>query len=207
MAISTLVISGALIGLSVTAPIGPAAILCINRTLARGLPTGISTGAGASTVQAGYCSILLFSMHEAGPWLGDHRATLTLVGGVLMVLLGIRALNTQKKVVLERATPTGSLLVAYVSAVTFSVFNPMTLILLTGALAANLDVQLPKGSEIVFILGGLFCGSIAWWMFLTSATAVAGHRLNDRALITVNRAAASGLIGFGVLAIGRLVFA
>jgi putative LysE/RhtB family amino acid efflux pump len=182
-------------------------VLCINRTLARGLPVGISTGAGASTVHAGYCAIVLLGMHTAGPWLRHNNSTLSLVGAVLMIFFGLRLLSARRTVGTDGSIPHSSLLMAYFSAITFNAVNPMTLVLLTGSLGAVLGTQLLERSEIALVLAGLFCGSIAWWVFLSSATTMARKRLSDRVLMVVNRATAAGLIGFGVLALSRLMFA
>jgi putative LysE/RhtB family amino acid efflux pump len=182
-------------------------VLCINRTLARGLPVGISTGAGASTVHAGYCAIVLLGMHTAGPWLRHNNSTLSLVGAVLMIFFGLRLLSARRTVGTDGSIPHSSLLMAYFSAITFNAVNPMTLVLLTGSLGAALGTQLLERSEIALVLAGLFCGSIAWWVFLSGATTMARKRLSDRVLMVVNRATAAGLIGFGVLALSRLMFA
>ena len=65
--------SGTVIGLSIAAPVGPMAILCINRTLKAGMKAGISTGAGASTVHAAYASVVLLGLQQARPLLATCR--------------------------------------------------------------------------------------------------------------------------------------
>ena len=64
--------SGAVIGLSIAAPVGPMAILCINRSLNAGVTAGISTGAGASTVHTTYASVVLLSLRHVGPFLLNY---------------------------------------------------------------------------------------------------------------------------------------
>ncbi|KQT79632.1 hypothetical protein ASG51_02970 [Methylobacterium sp. Leaf465] len=48
--IATALPAGASRGLSIAAPIGPTSLLCIRRTLAGALPTGLATGLGVATV-------------------------------------------------------------------------------------------------------------------------------------------------------------
>ena len=75
--------SGVAIGLSVTIPIGPMAILCIHRTLNAGIRAGISTGAGASTVQVAYTSLVLLGFQHVGPFLSENREVMGLASAAI----------------------------------------------------------------------------------------------------------------------------
>jgi threonine/homoserine/homoserine lactone efflux protein len=204
MSNSALILAGAAIGLSVAAPIGPMGLLCINRTLARGVSTGISTGAGASTVQAGYGAVVLSGMHQVGPTLTKYSSTLSLLAAGTMLFFGIRLLMDRRAADSTPGAGSPSLLLAFGSAAAFNLINPMMLVLLTGSLAAVMGAGFPEGAQTLFVLTGLFAGSIFWWICLSFATAIARRRLDDRILVTVNRASAAAMIGFGLLAAARV---
>lgn len=85
--------SGVVIGLAIAAPIGPMAILCINRTLSAGIKAGISTRAGASTVTVAYASAVLLGLQQIGPFLATHRPLMGTVSAGLMLLFACRILH------------------------------------------------------------------------------------------------------------------
>jgi threonine/homoserine/homoserine lactone efflux protein len=193
-----------MIGLTIAAPIGPMAVLCINRTLNAGLIAGISTGAGASTVQLGYCSVVLFGLREAAPWLETNRGALSLFGAALMLLFAWRMLRPGPGLRRRRTRlQCGSALHNYVSAVLFNSVNPMLLILLISAVAAVIGTERPEGHTIRLILTGLCLGSMSWWVALSVTAASVRGRLSRDVLRLVNNTAALSLLGFGVIALSR----
>jgi len=52
----------------------------------------------------------------------------------------------------------------------------------------------------VFLVGGIFCGSMVWWIVLSSIVNRFRGRFNDRALLLMNRIAGLAIGGFGVAA-------
>ena len=123
--------SGAVIGLSIAAPVGPMALLCINRTLKVGIKAGIRTGAGASTVHAGYASVVLLGLQQAQPILATCRPVMSVLSAGLMLLFAWRILS--RKAAANSRSEADSVLRNYVSAIAFKCINPMLLVLLIGA--------------------------------------------------------------------------
>lgn len=197
--------TGALVGVSVAAPVGPMGMLCINRTLSQGMAVGVSTGVGASTVQVSYCCILLLGLHEVGPWLEGHKQVLGLLSGLLLLAFAWRLLRGR------RAQPGGqivtrrSMLAAYGTAVALNVFNPLSVMLLLAAIAATVGPTPPSGMDVVLLLGGLFVGSVLWWFCLSGAAALLRSRLDAKLLGLVNIAAGVALALSGVLTLVRTV--
>lgn len=195
------VISGALIGLSVAVPIGPMGMLCIHRTLAQGVWTGVGTGAGASTVHVGCGALLLSGLHQVGPWLHRHETAMHILGAALMLLFALRVLR--RRAVPGQRPPAGSVAAAYGSAVAFNCTNPMQPVLMLGAIAAVLGPATPAAPDINLVLAGLFAGSLAWWVALSTTIAVLRRRLNAAILRRVNILAAAALVGFGLASLLR----
>jgi arginine exporter protein ArgO len=52
----------------------------------------------------------------------------------------------------------------------------------------------------VFLVGGIFCGSMVWWIVLSIIVNRFRGRFNDRALLLMNRIAGIAIGGFGVAA-------
>jgi threonine/homoserine/homoserine lactone efflux protein len=98
---------GMLLGLAIAAPVGPIGVLCIRRTLAFGLWTGVMSGLGAATADAIYGSIAGFGLTVVADFLVAHAATLRWVGGLFLCYLGVTTFRTQPSAVVRSASGTG----------------------------------------------------------------------------------------------------
>lgn len=198
----TLILQGGLVGLSVTAPVGPMGVLCISRTLTQGITRGLATGAGAVTVQAGYALLLLLCLHQVEPWLTTNGALLSLGSALLMTALAIRLLRRPGPRPGHRAAA-GSLAAAYLSALAVNLLNPMLLVMLLGAVTVVFGADPPDPPDAALLVLGVCIGSAAWWTALSAATALLRTRLNAAVLRTLNRATAALLIAFSLVALAR----
>lgn len=195
------VTSGALIGLSIAAPIGPMGVLCINRTLANGMTIGVVTGLGASTVNICYGAIVFLGLSEVGPLIEHNRKLMSVFGATLMFLFSLRLLRARLAIRSSQIGATLPVLIAYGSAVVFNLSNPLTVVLLMGAVTSIFGSRAPTGSEIDFVLLGIFVGSALWWLCLSGTTSLLRDKLTPTALKSINRIAAAVLFGFGLLAV------
>ncbi len=83
---------GVLLGLSIAAPVGPIGVLTIRRTIGDGFRMGFATGLGAATADATYGLIAAFGLTAIMTLLTDHADLIRLVGGVMLLVIGGRAL-------------------------------------------------------------------------------------------------------------------
>ena len=195
--------SGVVIGLSIAAPIGPMAILCINRTLKSGLKAGISTGAGASTVHAAYASAVLLGLQQVRPLLATCRPVMSVVSAGLMLFFAWRILSRQARA--DCGPDAGSAFRNYASAVAFNSLNPMLLVLLVGAVGVVIGPEPPLGPPASMVLVGVFAGSVGWWIVLSAVTWTLRGRLSLAVTQGINCVAAAGMAGFAALSLTHLV--
>ncbi len=199
-----ILLSGAVIGLSISVPVGPMGVLCIRRSLTQGMLAGVMTGAGASTVQVFYCASLVTALRQIGPWLDVNRKGLSLFGAIMTILFAWSLLRTRQQTACSgRRARAVSLAAAYASAVALSLVNPMLLILLLGTTASIFGAKPPAGTAVGFLLLGQFAASLMWWVCLTAATALLRAQLSQGLLLRLNHAAAVALAGFGVVGLMR----
>jgi len=76
-----LLITGVVVGFLVAAPIGPVAVLGIQRTLLDGRLAGYATGVGAGLADAAFGALAVFSVAYVESFLIDHRPLVQFVGG------------------------------------------------------------------------------------------------------------------------------
>jgi len=188
---------GLAVGFSVAAPVGPIGILCIQRTLSHGRTAGFVTGLGAATADALYGCLAAAGVGVVTGALVAHQGALRLVGGLFLVYLGIRAALAPPPSTSPRPAGRG-LAGHYAQTFLLTISNPMTILSFAAMVAALGPSGLAATSapaSAIFI-GGVFLGSVAWWLFLAGLTGTLRAWLLPR-LRWVNIAAGVALVAFG----------
>ena len=190
-----------IIGIVVAAPVGAMGILCIQRTLAHGWRGGFATGAGIATADAMYAALAAFGVTAVAQWMVSYQAQLRIVGGLALLWLGWRAIRTPPAHDAAKAVDSTRLAPLYTSAVGLTLTNPLTIMAFAAIFAgAGLVTQAGSGSAVVVTLG-VACGSLSWWIALTSGVSAVRHAVSEKAMVIVNRISGGVLAAFGFLAI------
>jgi threonine/homoserine/homoserine lactone efflux protein len=199
-----LFLRGGLIGLSIAAPVGPIGVLCIRRTLAEGWSFGLVSGLGAATADAFYGCVAAFGLTFISAALVSHQLWLRLVGGVFLCYLGIRTLLAHPAEQ-ELSAQESSLVRAYGSTLFLTLTNPVT-ILAFAAIFAGLGLAEASGgySSAGLLVLGVFLGSAAWWLMLSSVVGLFRTRFSAAGLRWVNRISGIIILGFGVVALAGM---
>ena len=198
-------IKGIAIGFSIAAPVGPIGILCIRRTLAEGRAMGIASGFGAATADAIYGCVAGFGLIFISQFLIDQQIWLRIVGGIFLLYLGIKTFFVKNSEEVTQSAENG-LAGAYFSTFFLTLTNPMT-IMSFAAIFAGLGIVNASGdygSAIVLVLG-VFIGSVAWWLLLSSGAGFFQKRLNAKGLAWINRISGAIITGLGIFAITSLL--
>ena len=82
------ILKGFLIGVCASAPIGPIAILVIQKSLTKGHRAGFITGLGACLVDTVFAVIAIFALAFAQSFIEQNRELILLVGGLIVTILG-----------------------------------------------------------------------------------------------------------------------
>jgi threonine/homoserine/homoserine lactone efflux protein len=195
-----LFIKGLTLGFTIAAAVGPISLLVIRRTLAEGRVVGLASGLGVATADATYGGIAAFGLSAITDLLVDGRRILGLVGGLFLLWLAwktARAKPGSEAVVGERR---GGLPGAYLSILGLTLTNPMT-ILSFGALFAGLGVTGADATGSTLITVGVFGGSAAWWLLLTTVVGALRSRITPTWLRAINVVSGIVIGGFALLAI------
>jgi threonine/homoserine/homoserine lactone efflux protein len=194
-----LLIQGFGLGLSIAAPVGPIGVLCIRRTLADGRLAGLASGLGAATADAIYGSVAAFGLTAISSVLVEGQIWLKVLGGAFLIYLGARTFFASPA---ERAAEArgGGLLGAYGSTLLLTLANPLT-IFAFAAIFAGLGIgALGIGAALTLVLG-VFLGSAAWWLALSSGVSWLRAKFDAAAMRWVNRLSGLMILAFGILAL------
>jgi len=195
---------GLLIGFTVALGVGPLSLLTIRRTLGHGRVYGLASGSGIAAADASYGAVAAFGLSAVTALLVGIRSSLALVGGAFLVLLGVRTILAPPA---DHAAPDRErpgLAGAAVSIYGLTMTNPMT-ILSFAAIFAGFGLAGGSPIEAVLLVLGVFLGSMAWWLILTSIVAAFRSRLTPAILHAITRLSGVLLLLYGVVAIAVAV--
>ncbi len=198
---------GIIIGILISAPMGPIGMLVIQRTLSKGRWPAFFTGVGAALSDLAYCLLTGFCLSIITDFIDAHQFIIQVIGSIVLACFGIY---------LFRKNPTRALKAAGVAnapnywsdlvtgfLLTFS--NPLILFFIIGLFAQFSFIQ-PEYAVHHYILAFamIFAGAILWWYGITLLVGHLGRRINMRSLKLINR-----LIGLLLcaLSIGGVVMA
>lgn len=159
---------GLAIGLAIAAPVGPIGVLCIRRTFAEGRIAGFVTGLGAATADAMYGAVAAFGLTAISGFLLGFQDPLRVVGGLFLLALGVKTFFARPSAAAPRPQ-VGGFAAAWLATVVLTLANPATVLSFAAVFAgAGLGQQSYGTAEALAMVSGVFLGSAAWWLFLSS---------------------------------------
>ena len=207
----SLFVQGLIVGFCLAAPVGPIAALCVQRTIARSWKAGIVSGLGAAAADGLYGAVAAFGASIISGFLIEEHAWLQRVGGVILILLGLRLLFTRVQPREEAANGNGhdngngdpkrrGLTGYFFSTLVLTLTNPMTFVAFA-AIFTTLGIGATRGHSIltVELVGGVFSGSALWWTILCALAHAVRHHFDFRKLTVVNRATGVFVIAVGIV--------
>jgi threonine/homoserine/homoserine lactone efflux protein len=195
-----LLIGGIIAGLMIAMPVGPVNILCISRTIEAGWKSGVLSGLGAAAADMLYGGIAGFSITLVVQFVLREQFWIRFFGGILLVAIGISyffkrpaPLSAQKH---DRTSAYSDIRSTFLLTLT----NPTTVLSFLALLAALGMGDQRRWWSTVFLVAGIFCGSMVWWIVLSGIVNHFRDRFSDRNLLLMNRLAGLAIGGFGIAA-------
>lgn len=184
-----LLVKGLIVGVVVSAPLGPVGVLCIQRTLNKGRWYGFVTGLGASLSDISYALLTGYGMSFMDQFLTKNQILLQIIGSIMLFLFGVYTFrsNPVQSIRPLSSTP-GSYLHNFITAFFVTLSNPLIIFLFIG-LFARLSFVMP-GSPLGFQLVGyiaIVLGALSWWFGITYFVNKVRTRFNLRGIWMLNR--------------------
>jgi threonine/homoserine/homoserine lactone efflux protein len=199
MMVDVYFLKGLLIGFSLSIPVGPIALLCIRRTLARGLLSGLFSGLGAAVADAIYGAAAGFGVTFLANFLIRHDVVLRLIGGLFLCYLGVRTFRSVPPPNPVNHDEIG-LIRDFVSALFLTLTNPITMFAFAAVFAAAGVGQRADNywlSTFVLVLG-VTLGSALWWLLLTGGVSFLHGKITTGGLRVINMLSGSAISLFGI---------
>lgn len=177
----------------------------MQRTILKGWRAGVISGLGSAAADTLYGAVAGFSITFVIAFLERELAWIRLAGGILLAAIGavyfFKPPASLKKTSADESGPPAD----FHSTLLLTLTNPTTILSFLAVFAALGLAERRAWWLTSIMVGGIFCGSMAWWVILSSAVNQLRDRMTDRALRWMNRVAGLAIGGFGVVsfALGR----
>jgi len=184
---------GFILGVAIAAPVGPIGLLCIRRTLEHNQAVGFATGMGAAVADTIYGAIAAFGFSAALVFLAGHEMTFRLLGGLFLLIVALRTYFSKPPDTADDPPNARTCVGGFVTGLTLTLTNPVTVLAFVGLFAgAGLSGNLGFDEASILVLG-VFIGSAAWWLSLSSGVALVRHRISEERLVLINHCTAIAL--------------
>lgn len=184
------IIEGITIGLCTSIPVGPIAILIIQRTLQKGRMHGFTSGLGAATSDTFYALLAIVGLSVVLSFIEENKLIIQIIGSAIMVIFGVYIFFQNPAKNIEKSkTDKSSYWQEYLTAFFLTLSNPLMIFLYIGLFAQyNFISSESHFIEIAIGICSVFLGAALWWFLLTLLASVFRKRFNIRGLWILNKA-------------------
>ena len=192
-----LFIKGIAVGFAIAAPVGPVGILCIERSLTKGVFYGLASGMGAALADAIFGAIATFGVSFVADFLDRQQFWFQLAGSVLLLAMGVHAVVAKRQPPSARAE-TSDLAHDWATTFLLTITNPITIFSLTAVVVA---AGISTGTETLLggglVTAGVFLGSALWWTVLCGGVSFFHGQVPDAYLRWIRKVSGGIMLFFG----------
>ena len=203
------IIKGFVVGMCASMPVGPIAILVVQKTMGKGRQAGFVSGLGASIVDTIYAIVALFALAFAQNAIERHENIILLVGGAILTLIGISMAlsNPFRK---KRKGDDGKSEVSskdFLQAIAMGISNPMAIFVMFALFAFfGVAEDTPRDWNVAPIILSVSSGSVTYWFLLSWLLSRFRDKFSLRTLLWISRVMGAIVIIIGLGLIGQGLF-
>ena len=196
-----------IIGLCASAPIGPIAILVLQKSLSYGHRAGFVTGLGATTVDTSYATLSIFALAVVQNFITMHQIWIFLAGGLVVSGVGLSmAFKDPFRKMKDSEGDRGASVKDYLQAVATALSNPGAIFVML-ALFTFFKVDVSSQNASVFpIILAVAAGSMTYWFFFSLAFGSWRRSFKMRTILWLNRVAGIIILIIGIALLGEGLF-
>ena len=198
-------LKGFLVGICASAPLGPVAILMVQKSLSKGHKAGFVSGLGATVSDTTYAMIAIFALAIVQRFIEDHQNMILLVGGVVLVLVGISMAfsnpfkNKKRKKRDMTASPKD-----FGQAVAMAFSNPGAIFIMFTLFAFfGLAKTSPQSWKVAPIILSVSAGSVTYWFCMSWLISRFSNRISMKTVVWINRIAGALVVIVGIALFGQ----
>ena len=200
-------LKGFLVGICASAPLGPIAILVIQKSLSKGRKSGFVSGLGATVSDTCYATIAIFALAFAQRFIDEHQSFLLIAGGIILVLVGASmALSNPYKKKRRREAMTASPK-DFGQAVAMAFTNPGAIFVMFALFAFfGLAKDEPHTWKVAPLILSVSAGSVTYWFFMSWLISKFQNVFKMRTIVWISRITGGIVVVIGVALFGQGLF-
>ena len=196
-----------LVGFAASVPVGPVAILVVQKSLSKGHRAGFVTGLGASVVDTLFAVIAVFALAFTQKFLSDHEVVILLAGGAILIGLGLSmALKDPFRKMKADGTSSASA-TDFMQAALMTMSNPGAIFVML-ALFAFLGIadNAPSTWHVAPILLSVAGGSVTYWFLLSWGLGHFRNKFKMTTILWISRVTGALVVIIGLVLLSQGLF-
>ena len=201
------ILKGFAVGMCASAPIGPIAILVVQKSLSKGHKAGFVSGLGASVVDTFYASIAIFALAFAQRLIEQHQNLILLAGGVVLVAVGISMAFSNPFRKLKDDGESDVSPKDFGQAVALGISNPMAIFVMFTLFAFfGLANDAPHTWKVTPIILAVSAGSVTYWFTISWLLSRFRSNFRMRTILWISRITGALIVIIGIALLGQGLF-
>ena len=203
------ILKGFAIGICASAPIGPIAILVIQKSLSKGHKAGFITGMGACVVDTVFSIIAIFALAAAERLINENRELILLAGGLVVTILGwcMSTSDPFRKIKATENSRSPISVKDFLQAIAMGMSNPGAIFVIFALFAFFGIGPLDRSDwRVAPVILSVSLGATFYWFVTTWLLSHFRKRFRLRTIIWINRITGAIIIVIGIVLIGEGLF-
>lgn len=196
-----------LVGFAASVPVGPVAILVIQKTLSKGYKAGFITGLGASVVDTLFAVVAVFALAVTQKFLNDHQVVILLAGGAILMGIGLSmALKDPFRKMRADGTSKASA-TDFLQALFMTLSNPGAIFVMLALFAFfGITDDSPSSWRVAPILLSVAGGSVTYWFLLSWGLGRFRNKFTMNTLLWISRVTGALVVIIGIVLLTQALF-
>ncbi len=203
---------GFVIGILVSAPVGPVNVLCMQRALQRGFWGGVMAGLGAVVGDGLIALCAALGIGAVSSTIKTYRTAIQVIGGLALIGIGLHTCLSRSKPFVKSAAEEGAasparFVLDTAKSFALTITNPgavLGLFAIFGGIGSFVSIR--GHGEALTLVAAVVAGCMTWWVVLSFAVERIDRRYDLSNVARINAIAGVLLLAFGVMLIGEVVF-
>lgn len=201
------IIKGFLVGVAASIPVGPVAILVVQKSLSKGYKAGFVTGLGASVVDTLFAVIAVFALAFTQQFLSDHEVVILLAGGAILIGLGLAMTLKDPFRKMKADGTTSASVTDFMQAVLMTISNPGAIFVMLALFAFfGIADTSPSSWHVAPILLSVAGGSVTYWLLLSWSLGHFRNKFKMTTILWISRVTGAIVVIIGIVLLTQGLF-
>ncbi len=198
------ILKGFLVGVCASVPVGPIAILVIQKSLSKGHKAGFIAGLGACVVDTIFAFIAIFALAFAQKFLDEHHNLILLVGGIVLILMGIHMTTSDPFRKMKSESSSSDFAKDFGQSFAMGLSNPMAIFVIFALFAFfGLANDAPQTWSIAPMLIAVSLGSAAYWFLISWGLSRFRNKFKMNTILWISRLTGAIVVIIGIALLGQ----